>query len=128
MNKTIGWHFPVTFNKYSQSVETSTGRQSIKESLSILLSTTCGERLMELEYGCNLNKLVFSTLNLNDITCLTNDIEKVIEKWEKRISISDVRVKTETEDEGVLCITIEYTIKGLNEADSFNLKYNLENG
>ena len=31
MNKTIGWHFPVTFNKYSQSIETTTGKQSIKE-------------------------------------------------------------------------------------------------
>ena len=54
---------------------------------------------MELEYGCNLNKLLFSTLNLNDITCLTNDIKKVIEKWEKRISITDVRINTATEND-----------------------------
>ena len=62
----LGWKFPIEFNIYSKSVEcTNSLYESVRNSLYILLTTTQGERLMELEYGCNVNSIMFKTLDLN---------------------------------------------------------------
>ena len=128
MGKIIGWQFPIVFNKYSQSVETSQGNQSIKESLRVLMTTTCGERIMELEYGSDINKIAFKNLDLNTITYITNDIKKIIERWEERISIKNVEIRKLSAEEGIICISLSYIVKETNEVDNFEMKYNLQNG
>ena len=71
----IGWKFPVVFNKYSRSVDVVDSLDdSIKESLYVLLTTTPGERLMELEYGCNIKSIAFKPLDLNLKTYISNNI------------------------------------------------------
>ena len=55
----LGWKFPPSFNKFSKSVDVVYNENSIKESLYILLTTIPGERLMELDYGCDIHSTLF---------------------------------------------------------------------
>ena len=58
-----GWGFPPTFNRQARSVELVSAEADICESLQILLSTSIGERVLQPDYGCNLNDLLFEPLN-----------------------------------------------------------------
>ena len=107
----LGWKFPPTFNKYSKSVETVSDKDSIRESLYVLLTTTPGERLMVLDYGCDINTLAFKNLDLNLTTFIQNNIKTSIIKWEPRVDVSNVTVTQLEGGEGVIEIKIEYKIK-----------------
>lgn len=119
----LGWKFPPTFNKYSKSVETVSDKDSIRESLYVLLTTTRGERLMVLDYGCDINTLAFKNLDLNLTTFIQNNIKTSIIKWEPRVDVSNVIVTQLEGGEGVIEIKIEYKIKRTNEKDNLIFTY-----
>jgi uncharacterized protein len=53
-----GWAFPVSFTTGENGVQMVEYELDIKQSLEILLSTTKGERVMQLEYGAELKDLL----------------------------------------------------------------------
>lgn len=119
----IGWKFPVVFNKYSRSVDVVDSLDdSIKESLYVLLTTTPGERLMELEYGCNIKSIAFKPLDLNLKTYISNNIKNTITKWEDRIELLNVDVD-DSHIDGMLNINIQYVIKANSEKGSLTFNY-----
>ena len=90
--------------------------------------TTREERLMELDYGCDLSTMTFKNINLNMVTFMCNNIRSVIEKWEKRIVITDIKINELKTQEGIIYIIISYFIKLTKQHDSFMLEYDLKNG
>jgi phage baseplate assembly protein W len=122
--KILGWKFPPTFNEYSNTVEMVSDKESIKESLYVLLTTTPGERLMVLDYGCDLNVLAFKKLDLNLTTFIQNNIKSAIIRWEKRIDVTNVKVSQIEDDNGIIKIDIEYIIKNTNETDVLSFIHN----
>ena len=58
-----GWAFPVTFSKGSNEVSMLEAEEDIKNSLEILMATALGERIMVPDYGCNLDRQVFASLD-----------------------------------------------------------------
>lgn len=119
----LGWKFPITFNKYSKTVDNTTSlEESIKTSLYLLLTTTQGERIMELEYGCDLNSIMFKPLDLNLKTFISNNIKSAIQKWEPRVNVLDVEVANERNDP-VISINVKYKIIETDTVDSLNFEY-----
>ena len=118
-----GWKFPPAFNVYSKTVDTVNGDQSIKESLQVLLTTIPGERLMELDYGCDLSVLAFKTLDTNLVTFMTNNIRQAIERWEKRINVQEILIDQVNDIDGVVKITIQYVVLKTTQSESFVLNY-----
>ena len=118
-----GWKFPPAFNVYSKTVDTVDGDQSIKESLQVLLTTIPGERLMELDYGCDLSVLAFRTLDTNLVTFMTNNIKQAIERWEKRINVQEILIDQVNDIDGVVKITIQYIVLKTTQSGSFVLNY-----
>ena len=119
----LGWKFPITFNKYSKTVDNTTSlEESIKTSLYLLLTTTQGERIMELEYGCDLNSIMFKPLDLNLKTFISNNIKSAIQKWEPRVNVLDVEVANERNDP-VISINVKYKIIETDIVDSLNFEY-----
>lgn len=119
----LGWKFPITFNKYSKTVDNTTSLdESIKTSLYLLLTTTQGERIMELEYGCDLNSIMFKPLDLNLKTFISNNIKSAIQKWEPRVNVLDVEVANERNDP-VISINVKYKIIETDTVDSLNFEY-----
>ena len=119
----LGWKFPITFNKYSKTVDsTNSLEESIKTSLYLLLTTTQGERIMELEYGCDLNSIMFKPLDLNLKTFISNNIKSAIQKWEPRVNVLDVEVTNERNDP-VISINVKYKIIETDTVDSLNFEY-----
>lgn len=121
--KYLGWKFPINFNKYSKSVDsTNSLEESIKTSLYLLLTTTRGERIMELEYGCDIASIMFKPLDLNTITFISNNIKSAIKKWEPRIDVLNVNVTSERNDP-VVSINVKYKIIETDTVDSLSFNY-----
>jgi phage baseplate assembly protein W len=109
-----GWGFPPEFNKKLSEVEMSSDEKDIKESLIIILSTRVGERIMNPDFGCNLDELIFAPINLTLLTYVKDLIETAILYFESRIDLDKVNIVTSNDIEGELLIELDYTIRSTN--------------
>lgn len=122
-----GWSFPPKFNKALKGVEVSEGNTDIVESLEIILSTLPGERIYHPEFGCDLTPLLFESLTNSVTTLLSNHIKEAITNFERRIIFDDANFQLSPED-GVVYITIQYTIKSDNSRYNMVFPFYLKEG
>ena len=116
-----GWGFPPEFSRASKNVGMLEDVEDIESSLTILLSTRLGERIMQPNYGCNLDEMVFEAMNLTMLTYLKDLVENAILYYEPRIELEGLEIDTSQENEGVLLIRIDYTVRSTNSR--FNYVY-----
>jgi phage baseplate assembly protein W len=109
-----GWSFPPEFNREAKAVKMLEDEEDIRSSLQILLSTRLGERVMVPGYGCNLDELLFSPLNLTLKTYVIDLIKTAILYYEPRIDVKKIDIDPADELNGVLLINIDYTIRATN--------------
>lgn len=118
-----GWSFPPTFNMQLSEVEMTEKREDIEKSLQILLTTTVGERVMQPKYGCNMEELLFESLNTTTKTILKDKIKTAILYFEPRIEPKKIELNTTNELEGIVLIEIEYVIRTTNNRFNFVFPY-----
>jgi len=123
-----GWSFPPEFSKESRSVKMLEDEADIKSSLEILLSTRLGERIMVPGYGCNLEELLFSPLNLTLKTYVIDLIKTAILYHEPRIDIKKIDIDPADELNGVLLINIDYIIRSTNSRMNMVFPFYKEEG
>jgi phage baseplate assembly protein W len=113
-----GWGFPPEFIKDRNGIQLRMVEEEddIHESLKILFSTRCGERLVDAKYGCDLYKLQFEGLTESIRSRIVEIISKAVLFYEPRISILDVDVRLDTNNviQGRLKISLNYVIRATN--------------
>ncbi len=109
-----GWTFPPTFRKEREEVEMVTEVDDINQSLEIILSTRLGERIMRPEFGCNLEELLFSPIDLTLTTFISDLVTRAITLYEPRVDLNRVNIDTSENLEGVVNIEVDYTIRATN--------------
>ena len=90
------------------------GAEDIHQSLQILLSTQPGERLMQDNYGCDLNGFVFEEIDQGLRNTMRRIISDAILYHEPRIKLEGLMVSESEAERGVLLISIDYTVRGTN--------------
>ena len=123
-----GWSFPPTFNRNLASVAMLEEEADVASSLEILLSTAQGERIMLPEYGCNLDELVFESLDTRMKTLMADKIESAILYHEPRVNLESVRLDDSRELEGVVLIEVVYRIKTTNSRFNLVFPYYIREG
>lgn len=118
-----GWSFPPVFNRNLAGVEMIEEEADIVSSLEILLGTTQGERVMLPQYGCNLDELVFESLDTRMKTLMADKVESAILYHEPRIELEKVRLDDSGELEGVVLIEIIYRVRSTNSRFNFVFPY-----
>jgi len=109
-----GWSFPPTFDNHSRQVVMLEGEADIESSLQILLSTALGERIMQPKFGCNMDDLIFETLDTTLKTEMKNRIEVAILYYESRIDLNSVNIVPGNEQEGLVLLVLDYTVRNTN--------------
>ena len=109
-----GWSFPPEFSRQSKGIKMLADEADIESSLHILLTTQLGERIMQPNYGCDLDSMQFETLSLTQKTYISDLIRTAILYHEPRIDVVQVYIDTTDELNGVLLINIEYTVRSTN--------------
>ena len=114
-----GWSFPPNFVREAAAVSMLEEEADVASSLDILLSTAQGERLMQPLYGCNLDELVFESLDTRMKTLMADKVESAILYNEARITLESVRLDDSRELEGVVLISVVYRVKSTNSRFNF---------
>lgn len=114
-----GWSFPPTFDKGLPGMEMLEQEADIVASLQALLSTAQGERVMLPLFGCNLDELVFESLDTGTKALMTDKIESAILYHEPRIDLESVTLDDTRELEGVVLIEVIYRVRTTNSRFNF---------
>jgi len=123
-----GWAFPPEFVKAQKQAKMISNEEDIKSSLHILLTTRLGERVMLPNYGCNLEDLLFESLNRTLITYVTDLIKTAILYHEPRIDVIKIDISETDPLEGKLVVTIEYLIRATNSRTNVVFPFYKEEG
>jgi phage baseplate assembly protein W len=116
-----GWSFPPAFTAGGQDVVMVSGSDDIQQSLGILFATRLGERVLQDTFGCDLQQVLFEDIDQGLINSLTSLITDAILYHEPRIIVNRVDIAESAAQQGVVLISVDYTIKSTNSR--FNMVY-----
>ncbi|HWQ26391.1 MAG TPA: GPW/gp25 family protein [Chlorobaculum sp.] len=116
-----GWSFPPAFDRSTPGVQMLDQEADIASSLEVLLGTSQGERVMLPWYGCNLEELLFESLDTRIKTLMADKIESALLYFEPRIRVEKITIDGSMELEGVVLISIDYLVKTTNSR--FNMVF-----
>ncbi|MDQ0639632.1 phage baseplate assembly protein W [Pedobacter sp. W3I1] len=126
-----GWAFPPEIVKYEGMKRFATNMVSdvtdINQSLEILFGTAVGERVMQAEYGCNVEDMIFEPINVTLVTRITERIRRAIIYYEPRIKLDKLDVFKNVEF-GIINLVVEYTIRSTNTRNNIVYPYYLTEG
>lgn len=97
------------------------GVEDIRQSLQIILSTQLGERVMQDEFGCALDSVLFEEMDQGFINSVTSVVSHAILYHEPRITLDELDVSESEAQQGLLLISLNYTVKETNSR--FNMVY-----
>ena len=123
-----GWSFPPTFSRATYSVEMVSAEKDIRESLWILFSTQLGERIMLPLYGNELWRMVFRNMTTTLMTQMREAVRQAVLYWEPRIDVDEVAVQPDANVDGLVLITLYYTIRQTNTRANLVYPFYLQEG
>jgi phage baseplate assembly protein W len=122
-----GWHFPIEREgapdgeKGEETIKLAADQMSVEQSIEIILSTAKGERVMRPDFGCNLNRLLFSPNNGTTRALAAFEVQEALRSWEPRIDVIEIDVRADGDEGEQLLIEINYRVR--NTDSRFNLVY-----
>lgn len=122
-----GWAFPPHFQGPDRHAVMSSDSQDIEQSLTILLSTTPGERPMVPDFGCRIHQFVFEELTQTVLTQLESEIRHAILFFESRITLEEMHFLPEPLT-GKLLIQLDYSVITTNTRSNMVYPFYLNEG
>ncbi|MCO6488180.1 MAG: GPW/gp25 family protein [Phaeodactylibacter sp.] len=116
-----GWSFPPEFAEGGRDVAMAAGPDDVQQSLEILFGTRLQERILREDYGSGLHDFVFGEINVGILNQLRNTIAEAVLYHEPRVELNSVGVDVDEQTDGLLLITLDYTIPASNTR--FNMVY-----
>ena len=110
--------FPPQVDPATGRFVVSAGRDSVKESLYLILMTSVGERLMNPNFGTKMMSYTFMDTSLTMLNFFTSELKNTILEQESRISNLDISVDAASK-EGALIINIDYYMVDSDFMDNF---------
>ncbi|UII27380.1 GPW/gp25 family protein [Fulvivirga maritima] len=123
-----GWAFPPAFDKKLKRSVMIEEEEDIKQSLFIILSTIPGERIMKPKFGCGLHSSVFDTMDSLAENRMKDAVRTAVLNYEPRVTLHQVLVDVVETLEGVVNITLEYTIRKINVRTNIVYPFYLKEG
>lgn len=122
-----GFHFPPSVDPGTGRFLTSSGEQSVRESVYLILMTQQGERWLLPGFGSNLMSYTFMDPSVTMLSVLSNSLRATLMEQEPRISDVQVELDPETR-EGCLIFNLSYTITETNTRDNLVFPFYLNPG
>ena len=106
----------ITFKKHpvTNDVVVSRDESAIKQAIVNLLLTNKGERLMNPRYGSDIRSYLFEPLDYGTAAQIKANIQSTIDRFEPRISISDIKCIPNFNDNG-FSVEMTYQIRGTDD-------------
>lgn len=108
-----GMKFPPQVNPATGRFACVSGKESIRESVYLILMTQRTERFMRPEFGSNVMSYVFSQADNTILNLMAEEISSDIMRGEPRVERVHVSMDQNSKP-GCLFVNIEYTVRGEN--------------
>lgn len=119
-----GMSFPFRFDGRGGVAKSTTSHQDfshIKEGIIQLLGTNIGERIMELDFGSEVNKVMFNSIDSEiSVSELEFYIRDAISKWDNRVEVNSVKV-TPFVDEENAGFLVDLDLKAIKFMQDFKM-------
>lgn len=123
-----GLSFPPAFDNVSGDIRMVQADTDILQSIELILSTRPGERVLETDFGCDLDQMLFEPLNLTLVSYMREVVKTALILHEPRIDVNDVTIRPDESLAGRVLITIDYTIRSTNSRFNFVYPYYIQEG
>ncbi len=112
-----GVTFPPQIDPATGRFKMSSGSQSVKESIYLILMTQVTERLTRPSFGTETASYVFMDVSLTELTIMRRDLTNSILRQEPRVSAVDITTDMQAQ-QGYIMINIDYTLAANNQRDN----------
>lgn len=123
-----GWTFPPTFSRPGETIVMVSAEADVRQSLWVLFTTAPGERVMLPTYGCDLWRMVFTNLTTTVTTQIADAVRLAVLEWEPRIDVDEVAVSRVPETDGLITVTLAYTVRRTNSRSNLVFPFYLREG
>ena len=112
-----GVAFPPQIDPATGRFKMSSGSQSVKESIYLILMTQVTERLTRPDFGTETASYVFMDASLTQLTMMRRELSEALLQQEPRISSVDITTDMQ-QQQGYILIGIDYTLAENNQRDN----------
>lgn len=123
----VGWWFPPCAAGDGSTVIASY-EQDVYQAIWIILSTDWGERVMRPTFGAGLKSFVFSPMSQIMMQQVQTRVQQSLVMWEPRITVEQVDVSIDPNNQGMLLIAITYLVNVTNTLQNLVYPFFLEEG
>lgn len=102
------------------------GDEAVRQGILLLLSTKPGERVGRPDYGCPLDRLVFSPNDDTTAGLAMHYVRQALDRWEPRIEIIRLDAGPNPEVPEVMDIYLQYRIRATNNERAILSSLNLQ--
>ena len=124
----VGWKFPVEVDPATGRNLTVSSEDDIREAVRIILLTGKGERVMRPDFGCDVRKYTFGTMDYTTRTQLEQEVRDALVRWEPRITDIQVRAEEDPGNSACLLIRVEYVVRATNNPYNLVFPYFINEG
>lgn len=121
-----GMKFPPQIDPGSGRFSLSSGSQSVRESIYLILMTNRGERWLQPGFGSQMVNYAFMDTSPTMMRLMSDDLREMLLEQEPRITDVDVDIDSQSR-EGCLLVNIQYTVAASNTRDNFVFPFYLNN-
>ncbi len=112
-----GMKFPPQINPTTGRFTCSSGKESIKESVYLILMTQKTERFMRPEFGSQVMNYVFAQMDATMLNLMAHEITADLQRNEPRIEQVTINLDQNSKP-GCLFINVSYTVRGENTREN----------
>ena len=123
-----GWKFPPQIDYATGRIKTVSEEEVIAEAVRVLLLTAKGERVMRPDFGCGLQRYVFSQMDYGTLRSMEREITDAIIAWEPRVVEPEAQVEIDHLSEGYVTITVSYIVRTTNNPYNLVFPYYINEG
>ncbi len=123
----VGWAFPPCTASDGSTLIASY-EEDVREAIWIILSTDWGERVMRPTFGAGLKSFVFGPMNQTTMQQIQTRVQQALLMWEPRITVEQVNVSVDPNNQGTLLIAITYFVNVTNTLQNLVYPFFLEEG
>jgi hypothetical protein len=115
-----GFSWPMGVD-HTGSIKLTDSADDLDRSITIVLLTAPGERVMRPQFGCRIWDLLFEPITANLLGLISEAVRDALAQWEPRITVEQVNPIADEDQDGLVRIQIIYRVRATN--DRRNLVY-----
>lgn len=123
-----GMKLPIDVNEVTGQFHMSYGEDNIEESIKVILLTGKGERVMRPDFGSNLNRFVFESIDYGNLVQIENEVKDALRQWEPRITDVEAEARQKEGSGNMIEIHISYRVRITNNPYNMVFPFYLEEG